>query len=47
MATDDTGAQLTVINTKELQALGIKAESIFPLATSVNIVTKKAIEIIG
>ena len=47
VATADTGAQLTVMNTKELQALGIKAESIFPLATSVNTVTKKAIEIIG
>ena len=35
------------MNTKELQALGIKADSIFPLATSVNTVTKKAIEIIG
>ena len=47
MATADTGAQLTVMNTKELQALGIKMESIFPLATSVNTVTKKAIEILG
>ena len=47
MATADTGAQLTVMNTKELQALGIKVESIFPLATSVSTVTKKSIEILG
>ena len=47
MVTADTGAQLTVMNTKELQALAIKVESIFPLATSVSTVTKKAIEILG
>ena len=43
----DTGAQLTVMNVAEIKALGIKPESIFPLATSVNTVTKGSINIIG
>ena len=46
-ATADTGAQLTVMNTSELLALGIKSESIFPLTMSVNTVTQGAINIIG
>ena len=46
-ATADTGAQLTVINSRELQALGIKKETIFPIATSVNTVTKSNIDLIG
>ena len=43
----DTGAQLTVMNVTEIKALGIKPESIFPLATSVNTVTKGSINIVG
>ena len=34
IGTLDSGAQLTVINEKELQALGVKVNSIFPLALS-------------
>ena len=43
----DTGAQLTVINSEELHALGIKVNSIFPLAMTVNTVTKSAIDLLG
>ena len=43
----DTGAQLTVINSEELYALGIKVNSISPLAMTVNTVTKSAIDLLG
>ena len=46
-ATTDTGAQLTVINEMELTALGVKKNSIFPLAMAVNTVTKTSIDLIG
>ena len=46
-ATPDTGAQLTVMNESELQTLGIKKNSIFPLALSINTVTKQSIDLIG
>ena len=46
-ATMDTGAQLTVVNVSELNALGIKLNSIFPLATTVNTVTKGSIDLVG
>ena len=46
-ATTDTGAQLTVISLAELNALGAKRESIFPLSTVVNTVTKSSVDIIG
>ena len=46
-ATTDTGAQLTVVNVDELSALGIKKNSIFQLATSVNTVTRKSIDLVG
>ena len=42
--TADTGAQLTVVNEQELAALGVKKHSIFPLAMSVNSVTKTPID---
>ena len=45
--TADTGAQLTVINEGELSSLGVKNNSIFPVAISVNTVTKSAIDLIG
>ena len=38
---------MTVINENELQALGVKKNSIFPLALTVNTVTKKSIDLIG
>ena len=43
----DSGAQLTVMNEQELQALGIKKNSIFPLALSINTVTRSSIDLIG
>ena len=43
----DTGAQLTVMNEKELQVLGIKKDSIFPLSMTVNTVTKSAVHLLG
>ena len=43
----DSGAQLTVINEQELLALGIKRNSIFPLALSVNTVTSSTIDLLG
>ena len=43
----DMGAQLTIANEAELSALGIKKQSIFPLATTVNTVTQSNIELIG
>ena len=46
-ATTDTGAQLTVINVNEVKNLGIKLNSLFPLLTNVNTVTKDAVDIIG
>ena len=46
-ATADSGAQLTVINIQELTALGVKPNSIFPLATSVNTVTKTTVDLVG
>ena len=46
-ATTDSGAQLTVINENELSVLGIKKFSLFPLATSVNTVTKASVDLIG
>ena len=46
-ATADTGAQLTVVNVRELMALGIKKDSIFPLATTVNTVTKASVDLLG
>ena len=46
-ATADTGAQLTVINVKELMALGVKKESIFRLATSVSTVTRASVDLVG
>ena len=47
IGTLDSGAQLTVMNKTELQALGVKRESIFPLALSVNTVTKSSIDLVG
>ena len=47
IGTLDSGAQLTVMNETELQALGVKRESIFPLALSVNTVTKSSIDLVG
>ena len=46
-ATLDSGAQLTVANEDELHAMGIKKNSIFPLALSVNTVTHSSIDLIG
>ena len=46
-ATADTGAQLTVINVRELLALGVKKESIFQLATTVSTVTRTSIDLLG
>ena len=43
----DSGAQLTVMKEIELQALGIKKNSIFPVALTVNTVTKSTIDLIG
>ena len=43
----DSGAQLTVINKKELQALGVKKNTIFPLALAVSTVTKSSVDLIG
>ena len=37
---------MTVINENELQVLGVKKNSIFPLALTVNTVTKKSIDLI-
>ena len=46
-ATEDTGAQLTVMNIKELTGLGIKQNSIFQVETGVNTVTSSAVDIVG
>ena len=46
-ATDDTGAQLTVMNVGELHSLGVKQETILPVATNVNTVTSSAVDIVG
>ena len=46
-ATLDSGAQLTVANEQELSILGIKKNSIFPLALTVNTVTHSSIDLIG
>ena len=43
----DTGAQLTIANEAELTALGIKKNSLFPLAMAVNTVTHSGIDLIG
>ena len=46
-ATDDTGAQQTVMNVGELHSLGVKPDSILPVATDVNTVTSSSVDIIG
>ena len=46
VATLDSGAQLTVMNEHELSVLGIKKNSIFPMAMSVNTVTKDSIDLV-
>ena len=46
-ATTDTGAMLCVINVSELLAMGIKADTIFSVATNVNTVTKASVDLIG
>ena len=46
-AVSDTGAQLTVVNVRELAALGIKKHTIFQLATTVNTVTRASIDLVG
>ena len=46
-ATLDSGAQLTVVNEDELQVMGIKKNSIFPLALTINTVTHSSIDLIG
>ena len=43
----DTGAQLTIANESELSALVIKRNSLFPLAMTVNTVTRSGIDLIG
>ena len=46
-ATTDTGAQLVVINISELHTMGIKSNSIFPVATALNTVTKAPVDLVG
>ena len=47
IGTADTGAQITVINESEITALGVKKHSLFPLAMSINTVTRNSIDLIG
>ena len=46
-STDDTGAQLAVINVGELHSLGVKPDSILPVATDVNTVTSSSVDVVG
>ena len=46
-STPDTGAQLTVINVSELHPLGIKSNSLLPVATRVSTVTSSAVDLLG